>query len=233
MKLKVLGSGSSGNCYILHNETEALIIEAGVPFKDVKVALNFNIRKIVGVIATHSHNDHSAYIEQYKKAGINAICFGEELLEYDADKMKHYAVRMGNFIIKIFPLVHDVPCYGFYITHPGIGILVYASDTEYIKYRFKNLNHILVEANYSDDLIDNEASNRSHVLRGHMSLKTATEFISTNDNPTLLNVVLIHLSEKNADSAQFQQKIEETIKYGANVYVAEKGLEVDLNLCPF
>lgn len=66
-----------------------------------------------------------------------------------------------------------------------------------------------------------------------MSLKTATEFISTNDNPTLLNVVLIHLSEKNADSAQFQQKIEETVKYGANVYVAEKGLEVDLNLCPF
>lgn len=66
-----------------------------------------------------------------------------------------------------------------------------------------------------------------------MSLKTATEFISTNDNPTLLNVVLIHLSQTNGNPIEFQQKIEETIKYGANVYVAEKGLEVDLNLCPF
>ena len=139
----------------------------------------------------------------------------------------------GLFTVRPFQLVHDVECYGFYITHPEIGTLVYASDTEYIKYRFKDINHILVEANYSDDLIDNGANNREHVLRGHMSLKTATEFISTNDNPALLNVVLIHLSEKNADSAQFQQKIEETIKYGANVYVAEKGLEVDLNLCPF
>ena len=32
MKLKALGSGSSGNCYILENESEALIIEAGLPF---------------------------------------------------------------------------------------------------------------------------------------------------------------------------------------------------------
>ena len=36
MKLRVLGSGSSGNCYILENEAEALIIEAGVPFMEVK-----------------------------------------------------------------------------------------------------------------------------------------------------------------------------------------------------
>ena len=129
--------------------------------------------------------------------------------------------------------MHDVPCYGFHISHKEIGSLIYASDTEYIKYRFKNLNHILVEANYSDDLIDNEEVNREHVLRGHMSLQTALDFISTNDNPALRNVVLLHLSDKNADSAQFLQKTKETVKYGADCYIAEKGLEVDLNLCPF
>lgn len=36
MKLKVLGSGSSGNCYILESETEALIIEVGLPFMNRK-----------------------------------------------------------------------------------------------------------------------------------------------------------------------------------------------------
>lgn len=55
MKLKVLGSGSSGNCYILENDTEALIIEAGVPFMEVKKALNFDIRKIQGVVISHEH----------------------------------------------------------------------------------------------------------------------------------------------------------------------------------
>lgn len=228
MKLKVLGSGSSGNCYILENDMEALIIEAGVPLKEVKVVLGFNIRKIVGVVVSHSHGDHAKYKQEFIKAGIRVFTpydFPEEIA-----KMPE---TFGHFFIKAFPLVHDVPCHGFYISHDDIGSLIYASDTEYIKYRFKNVNHILVEANYSDDLVERDAVNREHILRGHMSLKTATDFISTNDNPALRNVVLLHLSDKNADSAEFLQKIKETVKYGADCYIAEKGLEVNLNLCPF
>ncbi|MEB3374489.1 hypothetical protein SFC43_18645 [Bacteroides sp. CR5/BHMF/2] len=49
MKLIVLGSSSSGNCYILDNGTESLIIEAGIRFQEVKKALDFNLRKVVGV----------------------------------------------------------------------------------------------------------------------------------------------------------------------------------------
>lgn len=223
MKLKVLGSGSSGNCCILESDTEALIIEAGVPFKEVKVALGFNVWKIVGVVAGHSHKDHSGFIDQYK--GICPIYKPYEVITpYE---------RFGNFFIKAFSLVHDVECYGFYIEHPDIGSLIYASDTEYIKYRFKNLNHILVEANYSDDLIDNEAVNREHVLRGHMSLQTALDFISTNDNPALRNVVLLHLSASNSDADLFLQKTKTNLKYDADVYCAERGLAVDLSLIPF
>lgn len=223
MVLKVLGSSSAGNCYILESNTEALIIEAGLPFMEVKKALNFNVRKIVGVVAGHCHKDHSGFVDQYK--GICPIYKPYEVITPNN--------RFGNFFIKAFPLVHDVPCYGFYISHPEIGNMVYASDTEYIKYRFKTLNHIFVEANYSDDLIENESVNREHVLRGHMSLQTALDFISTNDNPALRNVVLIHLSDKNGNPVEFLRKTKETVKYGANCYIAEKGLEVDLNLCPF
>lgn len=224
MKLIVLGSSSSGNCYILESDTEALIIEAGVPFKEVKVALGFNVRKIVGVVVSHKHGDHSKYIAEYERAGI------EVLKPYEQTFRLAY---WGEFEITVFDLVHDVPCFGFYITHADIGTMIYASDTEYIKYRFKNLNHILVEANYSDDLIDNEAVNREHVLRGHMSLQTALDFISTNDNPALRNVVLLHISQSNGNPVEFLQKTKETVKYGADCYIAEKGLEVDLNLCPF
>ena len=41
MKLKVISTGSKGNCYILKNETSALVIEAGVNFSEVKKAINF------------------------------------------------------------------------------------------------------------------------------------------------------------------------------------------------
>ena len=230
MVLKVLGSSSSGNCYILESDTEALIIEAGLPFMEVKKALNFNVRKIVGVICSHRHLDHSKYITEYENAGIRVW---KPYFDNDAGYEIETRYFGKKFTVRDFDLVHDVDCLGFHIQHQDIGTLVYATDTEYIKYRFKNLNHILVEANYSDDLIENEAVNREHVLRGHMSLQTALDFISTNDNPTLRNVVLLHLSDKNSDSEQFLQKTKDTVKYGADCYIANRGLEISLDLIPF
>ena len=241
MKLKVLGSGSSGNCYILENDNEALIIEAGVPFMEVKKALNFNVMKIVGVLASHIHGDHAKYIEEYKRAGIKYFT------PYD---MSHHISaeynHMGKFRIKDFAnsdksgrWLHnnsdgsECPCYGFHITHPDMGSLVYATDTEYVRWRFKGVNHILCEANYDLQFVDRDEPNYEHRLRGHMSLPTALDFISTNDNPALRNVVLIHLSDKSGDPALFQRRAKEVLKYDTDVYVAHKGLEVSLDLCPF
>lgn len=238
MKLRVLGSGSSGNCYILESADEALIIEAGMPFKDVKVALNFNVRKIKAVLISHEHGDHYKYYEEYIRAGISV---------YEPFKNENQTMSVDSkFIIQAFPnrskdghWFHgnsdgsECPCYGFLIYHPDMGNLVYVTDTECVRWRFRDINHMLVEANYSDDLIEHEAVNRDHVLRGHMSLQTALDFISTNDNPKLKNVVLIHLSDKNADSVDFLQKTREIINYCADVSIAEKGLSVNLDLVPF
>lgn len=224
MKLKILGSGSSGNCYILENDEEALIIEAGLPFMEVKKALDFNVMKIKAVLVSHTHGDHAKYIPEYKKAGIPVFQPYED----------YYMIRQyGKFKVFPFSLVHDVECYGFWIWHTEIGRLVYASDTEYVRWRFKAVNHILCEVNYDMQFVDRDEPNYEHRLRGHMSLPTALDFISTNDNPNLRSVCLLHLSDKSGDPALFLQKTKETIKYGADVYVAEKGLEISLDLCPF
>lgn len=146
-------------------------------------------------------------------------------------------VQIGNFTVTPFNVPHDVDieCYGYLIEHEEIGKLLFLTDLEYCKYNFSklNINHIMIETNYSMEYVDTENPNYQHVLRGHMSLKTATDFISTNDNPMLLNIVLIHISEKNGNPIEFQEEIKKTTKYGANVYAASKGLEVDLSLCPF
>ena len=55
MFLRVLGSGSSGNCYLLESENEVLVVEAGVPFKEVKEAIDYQTSKIVGVLSSHEH----------------------------------------------------------------------------------------------------------------------------------------------------------------------------------
>lgn len=224
MKLKVLGSSSSGNCYILENDTEALIIEAGLPFKEVKKALDFNIRKIAGVVVSHCHLDHAKYVAEYEKAGIPVF------KPYDETIACPLKIKYGRFFIQAFRLVHDVPCYGYYISEPSLGTLVYASDTEYIKYRFQGLNHILVEANYSKDLVSDIPEKRRHVLTGHMEINTTCEFLKANNNPRLKNVVLLHLSSESSNAWDFKAKAEKVV--GCPVYVAKKGLEIPLNLVP-
>lgn len=224
MKLKVLGSSSSGNCYILENDNEALIIEAGVPFLEVKKALNFNVRKIMGVVVSHSHGDHAKYVNEYEKAGIPVF------KPYESEELRQVRIYK-KFAIESFGLAHDVPCAGFYMRHPQFGRLLYASDTEYIKYRFKGLNHILIECNYDQRLIPDDAVNRSHVLQGHIELQTTLEFLRVNNNPDLRNVVLLHMSQNNADPVEFVAETEKVVQ--CPVWAAEKGLEVDLRLLPF
>lgn len=56
MKLKILGSSSSGNCYLIEaTPNERLVLDAGINFKDVQRELNFNFKGIQGVLITHEH----------------------------------------------------------------------------------------------------------------------------------------------------------------------------------
>lgn len=234
LKLTVVGSSSAGNCYLLENQNECLIIEAGVSLMEVKKALNFNIKKIVGVIASHVHLDHSKYISEFERIGIPVF------KPYDG--MKSVQMPNSRFIIQAFPLVHstyniklgemeDCPCYGFHIQHEDIGTLVYASDTEFIKWRFANVNHFLVECNYDMKYVDRSMPNYSHILSGHLSLDTCKEFLRVNNSTSIRSVTLCHLSASNSDSNEFREEISKVVD--CDVKIAKKGLIVDLDLNPF
>jgi ribonuclease BN (tRNA processing enzyme) len=226
MDLKVLGSGSSGNCYLLENETECLVIEAGLPYKEVKKALDFNTRKIVGVIISHRHVDHAGYLKDYAMTGIPYY----KPYEFGAAVCVPQPRVFGKFNVIPFGLFHDVPCYGFYITHPDIGIFVYASDTEYIKFKFSGVNHFLIEANYSMEYVDKDVANYEHVLKGHMNIDTTCRFLEKNKSSSLKTATLCHLSAHNADSDSFRARAEEIVDCKVNVAV--KGLKVNLDLIP-
>lgn len=226
MIFKCVGTGSSGNCYIISNKIETIVIETGLPFKKILRAIDYNIKNVSGVVVSHSHLDHSKSIDDFNKCGIQV---------FDAYKNQDERQKrvFGNFTIYSFPLVHDVPCCGFYIMHPDMGTLVYISDTEYCKYRFKDVNHILIEANYDKRMIDINHPAREHILRGHLELKTTKEFVRINKTTNLRNVILCHLSQENADPDVMQKEIQEVAGPYVNVFVAEKGIEIQLGKYPF
>lgn len=221
MKLTVLGSGSAGNCYLLHNEKECLVLEAGVSFMEVKKALDFDIGKIAGAVVSHEHGDHAKYIGEYAKAGISYLApYGGDGYARSAD--------FGKFHVKSFEVEHDVPCYGFLICHEEIGRLLFVTDTMYIRYCFKRLNHILIECNYGKNLISEKYSRsmKERIWMSHMEFGTCKDFIRANNNDALKTVCLLHLSDSNSNERMFQAGINEIVE--CPVYVASKGLEIEL-----
>jgi phosphoribosyl 1,2-cyclic phosphodiesterase len=248
MKLICLSSSSSGNCYLLNSDTECLVLEAGLPFKEVKKALDFNVGKIVGVVATHMHSDHFGYAAEYLKSGIPVYAPEEThkslSREYDCQKVVRcgYEYVIGNFKIYPFHAEHDVECFGYVIVHPDMGKLLFCTDSAFVKSSFKNLkvNHIAIEANYSEAIVEDllsrgliDQSRVNRVFRTHMSIETCKEFVRANKTASLDSVTLLHLSSGNSNAEQFREEIQEVVGKDVRVAVADKGVEVKLDLFPW
>ena len=250
MELSGLGSSSSGNCYILSNDTEALVIECGVSLKEVKKAVDFNIGKIVGAIVSHEHGDHSTYDREFLAARIDVFMslgtgtalgfIGAEhrhLLPITIEAGSQF--KLGNFIILPFDIKHDAADpLGFLINHPETGNVLFVTDSYYIPYKFENLHNILIECNYRTDILERNiaagripAALRDRTLQSHMSFETCLEALQANDLSKVNNIVLIHLSDGNSNAEEFKRDIHRAT--GKTVHVADKGLKIKFNKTPF
>lgn len=241
MKLTVLGSSSKGNGYVLFSETEALIIEAGVKASELKKALGFNIRKVAGCIITHEHLDHSAYADEYIKNGIDTYMSKGTMnaLTFKSNRtpsllQPNRLQQIGNFKVLPFRVNHDAnEPVGFLIKHSEIGTLLFLTDTYYSEYKFKGLNHLLVEANYCEQIVENKfTSGQMHpamfkrLQTSHMSIQTCKELLKANDLKEAQNIVLIHLSDSNSNAENFKQQVQALT--GLPTTIADKGVTIEL-----
>ena len=233
MTLKVLGSESSGNCYLLESFFEIIILEAGISFHEVKKALNYDLRKVTACLITHSHGDHCKYSSDYMKAGIDIYTSNETIQATGLSGHRVHPIqansmiRIGEFKIIPFPVPHGVPTLGFLISHPYSGSILFVTDAACIPNKFNSLNHILIEANYQDDILTSDRP-----VGKHMSLATCLEFLHANDMRQVRNIVLLHLSSANSDAIMFSKSVQPKAP-NASVWVADKGLEVYLSKHPF
>ena len=242
MILKIVASGSTGNCYLLIADNgEKLILDCGVPIKEIKKSLNWNIKKVVGVLCTHHHLDHSRSVKDFNDIGIPVCTPYVALLMNQFLQNSCFSVRTFDLTTTDGKWTHtngdgsECPCYGFWIQHPEMGTMIYATDTELIKWRFKNVNHILLGVNYDPELLPGDDAKKNHVVRGHMSIDTACEFVKANASDQLQNVIMCHLSKENADAGKFIEKMKKAVP-NVNMCVAEPGMELALRNpgeCPF
>lgn len=243
MKLKVIGSGSKGNAYLLENEQEAILIECGVNISEIKKAVNFNVNKISGCLVTHEHGDHAKSINEVMASGINVFATAGTFSNSVKNKSHRQHIvpqkgqfSVGNFRVISFPTIHDVaePC-GFLINHTDCGTVLFLTDTVYSGFTFSGLNNIIIEANYDEEIIDEKLGDkkflRDRILNSHMSLDTCMDFLQANDLSQVNNIVLIHLSDSNSHEIDFANKVSSIT--GKSVHVANNELQINFNKTPF
>src|SRR4030042_1166216 len=224
IEIKILASGSSGNCYWVSDGKTPLLIECGISFKEIQKALNFKVSSLNGCLVSHSHKDHSKAVKDLLKAGVDCYMLLETARELEV--ANHHRVYfegniglwiISSWIVQPFPAVHDVPCLGFLFVS-GDDRLLYLTDSAYSTYRFPGLTHIMVGCNYDLDTLNANIDSgrvdraaKSRLMHSHASLETVKEMLRSNDLSKLKEVYLLHLSDRNSDAEKFKVAIQSII----------------------
>lgn len=244
MLVKTTATGSKGNNYALVSGGEILLLECGVPAKDMLKTIDYQTSKVVGCLLSHEHGDHAKYIKQYMQYGVKVygsdevqsnieLIYGEKIEGIKRMNRK----KLGSFSVIPFRVPHgETDCDGWLIDSPE-GKLLFITDAEYCPYDFSkmNINYGLIECNYSMDNISfehDEVKNR-RVVQTHMEVQTCKRLIQSINSESLRSIGLIHLSAENGNPVRFTEEIQEIVDCDVDVWVAEKGAEKEFRLMPF
>jgi len=186
-----------------------------------------------------SYADHSKAVKDIMRAGIDcyisagtAEALGLSGHRINIIKAKQQ-FRIGTWTVLPFDTQHDAAePLGFLLANQDGERLLYATDTYYIRYRFRGLTHIAVECNYSLDILKRNVEAgavpkelKSRILKSHFSLENVKRFLQANDLGKVQEIWLLHMSDGNSDCERFKREVMELT--GKPVYIAlEKG-EID------
>ena len=233
-ELLCFGSGSQGNSYAIKCKNETLLLELGIPWKDIIQGLDYSIDDVVGCLISHRHSDHANKdtIRKVIQYGIPTYSCYEVSKEYKGINTlkKGRKTSIGGFKIQPVLLFHNCMNFGFVIEHDEIGKAVFCTDTYQIPYRFKNANHLWFEANYSYDIMVDHLCDNSYsqsASENHMEIKETIASLKESYSPNLQTIVLLHLSNGNSDACGFVNQTKEELCFN-NVWIADKGLSIEL-----
>lgn len=240
MRLLINGSSSAGNGYALCAESgDILLIEAGIKARKTIKAIDYQTSKVVGCLVSHSHGDHAKYANDYARYGI-PIATNSDVMEKKfidptlfrlVEEGKTYA--FGSFQVAPFNVKHDVPALGFLVRHKECGVVLFATDCTTLPFRFPSVSHFIIEANYSDEIVDRNIQEgiepyfrKQRLLQTHMSIENTISSIRSCNPSKAKTITLIHLSSLNADPDLFHRKMASA--FGIPTYIAKPQMTIQL-----
>jgi phosphoribosyl 1,2-cyclic phosphodiesterase len=215
-----LNSGSNGNCYYIGNETDAVLIDAGISCRETEKRmkrLGLNIKKVKAVFISHEHTDHikglitlskkyqlPVYITQgtHKQARIRLE--KNLIFRFRANE----PIQIGDLLITPFSKFHDAgDPHSFTISSDTVTIGVFTdlgrACTQLVRH-FKKCHAAFLEANYDEEMLMNgdypyHLKKRITNGHGHLSNTESLELFRKHRPSFMSHLILSHLSENNND----------------------------------
>lgn len=217
--IKVIGSGSKGNCYLVNINNTKILLEAGLPFKKIQQAMKFRLRDLEACLVTHEHMDHAKSVKELMEAGVDCYMtrgaaeslevVGHRLNYFSKDTNDDYCWKFFNRLaIKPFKAIHDVsePVSFFIEDFNTKESLVFITDTAYLKYIIPDCDYLMIECNYIKSVLDKKVKDgkihvslRNRIVKNHMSLETLIKALKQADFKKLKKIYILHLSDSNSD----------------------------------
>ena len=183
------------------------------------------------------HGDHSRSIKDALSYGLPVYSCQEVADKYDDVAVLELGkkAKIGGFTVQPIEVPHSCECYAYIIQHEEFGKLVFATDCSAFKYKIKSVNHWLLEANYSEQILitkmcDNEMG-RS-LYWNHLELEDCINALKVNFSADTQSITLIHLSDTNSDEKEFIQRVKRELGFD-NVVVADSGKEIEIQKSEF
>jgi len=220
-KITTIASGSTGNCYIIDDGQTKLMLECGIPVKAIRGACGGSLPDVQGCLISHEHQDHCKAVNHMHRAGINchmsagtkkALGIGHHRARVCGEKKQF---KVGTMAVTPFKVQHDAAQPFGFLIDSGPSRLLFATDTYYLKYRFPGLTHIMLECNYSHEILEENVNSgavpaaiRKRVMRSHFELGNVKKFLQANDMSAVEEIHLIHISSQNGDPGLFCRDVQ-------------------------
>src|SRR5690625_1084075 len=114
INIKIIASGSSGNAYLTDDGRSQLLLECGISYRDIQIALDFDTKNIIGCLVSHEHKDHTKGLKDVVRAGIDVFMSQGTA---DAEGIEHHRIKtvkakeqftIGTWKVLPFDVEHDV-----------------------------------------------------------------------------------------------------------------------------
>ena len=219
MRVCSLASSSKGNCTIVYNDYEIIIVDMGISCKELEEKFNIlslDISKVVGVLISHEHSDHTKGLcGLIKKYNVPVYCHynacdgvvkkGKVGYE-NIIRFNDVPFSLGDFVVSTFPVSRDVYCVGFNIEENSNKVSIVTDlgyTTNDIVERLYDSRLVILEANHDEKMVvastKYPAVLKARILGkyGHLSNINSAKVVVALAQHNVKQILFAHLSEEN------------------------------------